>query len=116
MHSIGLAPVDLSDEIETALYRIGQEALNNVAKHSQARNVAILIDRRSDRVSLIVEDDGIGFDTAARLGSRQRFGLVGMRERATLLGGTLDVESSPGNGTTLAARIPAPTQHQKEPQ
>ena len=115
LHSIGLAPVDLTDEIETALYRIGQEALNNVAKHSQARNVAILIDRRSDRVSLIVEDDGIGFDTAARMGSRQRFGLVGMRERATLLGGTLDVESSPGNGTTLAVRIPAPTQHQEEP-
>jgi signal transduction histidine kinase len=49
------------------------------------------------------------------MGSRQRFGLVGMRDRATLLGGTLDVESSPGNGTTLAARIPASTQHLEEP-
>jgi signal transduction histidine kinase len=115
LHSTGLDAFDLTDEIEIALYRIAQEALNNVAKHSQAVNVAILIDRRSDRVSLIIEDDGVGFDMAPRMGSRQRFGLVGMHERATLLGGTLDVESSPGNGTTVAVRIPSPTQHQKEP-
>jgi PAS domain S-box-containing protein len=94
------------DDIDTALYRIAQEALNNVAKHAQAKSVAVHLDRRADRVSLIVEDDGIGFQAEQRMGARQRFGLVGMRERATLLGGTLDIESRPGSGTTVAVRIP----------
>ena len=92
-----MEPGRLTDEIDTALYRITQEALNNVAKHAQAEHVAILLDGRLDRVSLIVEDDGIGFDVQS-VGPRQRFGVVGMRERATLLGGTLDIESRSGQG------------------
>jgi signal transduction histidine kinase len=96
----------MTSEIETALYRIGQEALNNVAKHAQARNATVLLDRSAGRVSLIVEDDGIGFDVAQQLGSRQRFGVTGMRERALLLGGEFDIESTSGKGTTVVARIP----------
>jgi PAS domain S-box-containing protein len=98
----------LTEERETALYRITQEALNNVAKHAHARHVSIVLQRAPHHVSLIVEDDGVGFDhervTAAH---DKQLGLVGMRERASLLGGTLDVESAPGHGTTVLARIPA---------
>jgi PAS domain S-box-containing protein len=108
LHVSGIDPNRVTDEIQTALYRILQEALNNVAKHSRATHVQILLEGRSDRVSLIVEDDGRGFDTAAAfVDGAKPLGLVGMRERAALLGGTLDVES-PGRGTRVVARIPAP--------
>jgi PAS domain S-box-containing protein len=113
LHATGIAPGQLTDEIETALYRIAQEGLNNVAKHAQAAHVAILLDGRSDRVSLIVEDDGIGVDVEAA-GSRDRFGVVGMRERAKLLGGTLDIESQPGKGMTVVARIPVPSDRERK--
>ena len=109
VHVSGIEPNVLKKEDEIGLYRIAQEALNNVAKHARARNVAILLQRRSDQGWLIVEDDGVGFDTHQVFAARHRgLGVVGMRERASLLGGTLDVESSPGRGTTLVARIPAP--------
>jgi two-component system NarL family sensor kinase len=85
-----------------------QEALNNVAKHSAATDVQILLEGHSDRVSLIVEDNGCGFDTGQAFASAtNQLGIVGMRERAALLGGTLDVESTSG-GTTVVARIPTP--------
>jgi PAS domain S-box-containing protein len=106
IHASGVQPGRLSSEIDTALYRVMQEALNNVAKHARATHVAILLDWRPDRVSLIVEDDGVGFDVQRQAGPRQRFGVIGMRERATLVGGTLDIESQPGKGTTVVARIP----------
>jgi signal transduction histidine kinase len=99
---------ELTSEIETALYRIGQEALNNVGKHAQATHATVLLDRSAGRVSLIVEDDGIGFDVAQQLSVRQGFGVTGMRERALLLGGEFDIESTPGKGTTVVARIPLP--------
>jgi PAS domain S-box-containing protein len=98
----------LTNEIETTLYRITQEALTNVAKHAGAGNVSILLERRSDSVSLIIEDDGIGFDAERAFGDvNGGFGLIGMRERAMLVGGTLEIESEPGGGTTIAIRIPA---------
>ena len=106
LHASGLEPGRLTSEIDSALYRITQEALINVAKHARAGNVAVLLDGHSGRVSLIVEDDGLGFDMNQPIGPRSRFGLVGMRERASLLGGTLDIESHPGRGTTVVARIP----------
>jgi PAS domain S-box-containing protein len=108
LHVSGIEANLLTNDCEIALYRIAQEALNNVAKHARARNVVILLQHRSDQVWLIVEDDGVGFDTAeifAALG--KRLGVVGMRERASLLGGTLDVESNLGHGTTVVARLPA---------
>jgi signal transduction histidine kinase len=113
LHASGVEPDRLTEEIDTALYRITQEALNNVVKHAQARNVAVLFDRRLDRVSLIVEDDGMGFDVES-VGPRQRVGVVGMRERATLLGGTLDIESHPGRGTTVVIRVPVPSSPERK--
>lgn len=111
-HATGVPPGRLTGEMEIALYRIAQEALNNVAKHAHASHVAVLLDVRSDRASLIIEDDGAGFDLEHPTGPRQRFGLNGMRERATLAGGTLGLESVPGKGTTVAARIPFPASPQ----
>lgn len=111
-HATGKRPDHLTDEMEISLYRIAQEALNNVAKHAHASNVAVLLHLRSDRASLIVEDDGAGFDLECLTGPRRGFGLNGMRERATLAGGTLDLESVPGKGTTVVAKIPCPASRQ----
>ncbi len=108
LHVTGMEPGRLTNEIDTALYRITQEALNNIAKHAKAENVVVLLNGHPNRVSLIVEDDGVGFDMQQAVGGGFRFGLVGMRERASLLGGTLDIESHPGRGATVVARIPVP--------
>jgi PAS domain S-box-containing protein len=105
LHTSGLADSRLSSEVETALYRIAQEALTNVAKHSQAGRVEVILERRTDHILLIVEDDGVGFDaTQAAAGSRG-FGLLGMQERAALVGANLEIESSSGSGTTVLVRI-----------
>ena len=107
---IGFNGKSLQPEIEINLYRIGQEALNNIAKHAGAGNVSVLLERRGETVILIVEDDGAGFDTSARAvltGEDRGMGLLGMNERAALVGGSLDIESSRGNGTTIYVRIPA---------
>jgi signal transduction histidine kinase len=106
LHATGIEVSRMTDEINTALYRITQEALNNVAKHAHATHVDVLLDGRPEAVSLIVEDHGVGFRTADLPSGPQRFGIVGMRERALLLGGTLDIESRPGDGTTVVARLP----------
>lgn len=97
--------------VETALYRIGQETLTNVARHANARAASLILERRAGLVTLILEDDGRGFDAASQLsgaGQRQPLGIFGMRERATLLGGTLTIESAPGAGTTVFVEIPLP--------
>jgi PAS domain S-box-containing protein len=106
LHTAGLANDRLASEIETTLYRIAQEALNNIAKHARAGHVEILLERRQDHVSLIVVDDGVGFDTAEMDGERRGFGLLGMQERAALVGATLEIESAPGEGTTILVRMP----------
>jgi len=96
----------LPREIETTLYRIIQESLTNVVKHAGAKTVSIVLQRGGDSVTAIVEDDGRGFDPAStRAGA---LGLAGMRERVSLAGGRLQVESTPGAGTTLVAEIPLP--------
>jgi signal transduction histidine kinase len=100
-----LGDARLSAEVETALYRIVQEALTNVVKHADARRVSITLVRKGVSVVVVVEDDGRGFEAGhARDAS---LGLLGMRERVTLVGGTLTVESAPGSGTTLVAEVPA---------
>jgi PAS domain S-box-containing protein len=106
LHTTGLLDDRLAPATETALYRIAQEALTNVARHSQAKNVEIILERRPDHVLLIVEDDGIGFDPATRTGS-EGFGLLGMQERAALIGASLQIESSIGSGTTIFVRMAA---------
>ena len=96
----------LAPEIETAVYRIVQEALTNVVKHARARNVSILLSRKNGSVSVMIEDDGQGFDPARA--RADGLGLLGMRERAALLDGTLSIESSSGAGTTLVLDVPVP--------
>jgi len=97
--------------VETALYRVAQEALANVYFHARARTVNVLLQRHEQTVSLIVEDDGQGFNAEAlrRRGDiRSYLGLLGMEERMLLIGGTLTVESQPGEGTTVIASVPVP--------
>ncbi|HJX29807.1 MAG TPA: GAF domain-containing sensor histidine kinase [Thermoanaerobaculia bacterium] len=96
-------PAALPSAIEVGLYRIAQEALQNALRHAAASRIALRLQAAPDRVHLTVEDDGRGFDGAPE-GSR--FGLIGMRERARLLGGTFRVESSPGAGTRVTAEVP----------
>lgn len=94
----------LPPEVETTLFRCAQEALSNVARHAAADAVLVECNRREDGVVLEIEDDGKGFDPAARRGPDERghgFGLLGMRERIELIGGTVQLSSSPGRGTHL---------------
>jgi two-component system, chemotaxis family, CheB/CheR fusion protein len=107
-HTSGLDKERLSPETETNLYRILQEALNNTMKYAQARRVDVLLERRDNQVVLIIEDDGIGFDPhqEASADGDKGMGLIGMRERAALAGGTLQIESKPHAGTTIFARVP----------
>jgi len=105
----GITSQRLAREVETTLYRVAREALTNVLRHARANQVSILLQRRADHVSLIVEDDGRGFDAAAMLrapASQGKLGLLGMQERATLAGGSVQIESSPGAGTTVLVRMP----------
>ena len=90
--------------VEVGLYRIAQQALANVASHADAAYVAVRLTHEVERVRLRIEDDGIGFEPAAIPSGR--FGLVGMSERARLLGGTLTVESSPDGGTAVDVVVP----------
>lgn len=100
----GLAGERLPAEVETALYRIVQESLTNIVKHSRARTISIVLIRKRGAVAAVIEDDGQGFDQAAvRDGG---FGLEGMWERVGLLNGRLQVESVAGAGTTLVAEVP----------
>ena len=95
----------LPSEIETALYRMVQEALTNVVKHGQAGRVSIILARSQGSVTAVIEDDGRGFETDRIY---EGLGLDGMRERLALLGGRLKIESRPGAGTTLAGEVPLP--------
>ena len=94
----------LPEEVETTLYRIVQEALTNVIKHAEASRVSILLTRANGAVIAVVEDDGGGFDPAATRDGG--LGLLGMRERLALLGGTLRIEAGAHHGTTVAAEEP----------
>jgi signal transduction histidine kinase len=104
-HSEGLEKERPSPEIENNLYRIGQEALNNVAKHSGASRVDVLLERRDGHAVLIVEDNGRGFSLDDQTDA-SAIGLTGIRERASLLGGSMELETAPDKGTTLIVRIP----------
>jgi signal transduction histidine kinase len=94
----------LSRDGEVTFYRVAQEALNNVVKHAHARRVDVILEHRDGTVVLVIEDDGVGFDPADHELAARGLGLVGMRERAGLLGATLDLESAPGKGTTVFLR------------
>jgi signal transduction histidine kinase len=91
-------------EVETALYRLVQESLTNIVKHARATSVSILLTRKPGSVSVVVEDDGVGFDPGRQDGDG--IGLIGMRERVGLFGGRVVIESRPGAGTTVVADVP----------
>jgi PAS domain S-box-containing protein len=102
----------LSDEICTVIYRVVQEALTNIVKHARgATSVSVVIERVNPQVRLTIEDNGCGFDPGAASGPGSLrnggLGIAGMRERLTLIGAELEIESSPGSGTAVFARIPA---------
>jgi PAS domain S-box-containing protein len=103
-HVEGLGNERVAPEIEATLYRIAQEALNNVARHARAQSVGVLLERRGRTLSLVIEDNGVGFDTSTI--SNTMIGLVGMRERAAVVGGSFDIEPTAGGGTTVLARVP----------
>jgi len=97
--------VRLSDEVETALYRIVQEALTNAVRHAKANNVDVILELQDGRSIVIVEDDGVGFETQ-EITKSGHLGLLGMQERAQMAGGTLQIESRPGGGTTVVVEVP----------
>ncbi len=103
--AVGSDDLQLQDPYATAVFRILQESLTNVAKHAQATQVQITIDKDNDTITLTVEDNGRGFSPSdpRKPGS---YGLLGLRERAYLLGGAFDIESKPGGGTRIEVRIP----------
>jgi PAS domain S-box-containing protein len=108
-HSNGLMKERLPRLIETAVYRIVQEALTNVLKHANAQNVSVIVEHRGNRLQAIVEDDGIGFNAEGSLSAtngKRRLGLLGMEERVALVDGDLNIESTPGSGTTVIVHIP----------
>jgi signal transduction histidine kinase len=98
-----LGPDRLSGEVETALYRITQEALTNIVKHARARRVSIVLTRRDGSATAVIEDDGRGIEDAD---DTEGLGLLGMRERLELINGKLSIESTEGAGTTIVAEVP----------
>jgi signal transduction histidine kinase len=108
-HAQGFDGRRLPAEVETVLYRVAQEAVTNATRHAQPKRVSVLLTRTGSDVTLTIEDDGVGFDPgliASPEPDRPRLGLAGMRERVGLVGGTLQIESSAGRGTTVLARVP----------
>jgi PAS domain S-box-containing protein len=105
--AIGAGELELDDERATAVFRILQESLTNVARHAQASQVEVNLDKTDHEVLLSVHDNGQGFSTATPR-KRGSFGLMGLRERAQLLGGSVEIDSAPGEGTTIEVRIPLP--------
>jgi signal transduction histidine kinase len=98
----------LPSDVETAAYRVAQEALANVVRHAHARNANVVVNFREDKFTMVVEDDGQGFDVdeAMQRSPEHKLGLFGMYERASLVGGTLNIESAPGEGTSVFLEIP----------
>ncbi len=99
----------LSDAKRTALYRVAQEALTNVARHAQAMKAEVSIEKMPGAVLMRITDDGKAFDVEHmwKVGTTRRLGMLGMRERVEMVGGNFSVESVPGQGTTVTARIPS---------
>jgi signal transduction histidine kinase len=99
----------LSSEVETMVFRIAQEAITNVIRHASPKHVNIGLSYRQSHTMLIIEDDGVGFDLEEQINNgngRDRFGLMGMQERALLIGGDLQIKTKPGAGTRIFLEIP----------
>jgi signal transduction histidine kinase len=96
----------LTPEVERQLLRVAEEALSNVVRHAGARSAEVVVELGDDTVSVAVDDDGVGFDPTARAIASRRLGLTSMRERVAALGGELEIDSAPGKGTRVRARVP----------
>jgi PAS domain S-box-containing protein len=103
--AMGFEDERLSPRLETSLYRVVQEALTNTIRYAEASNIGILLERKAGMVRVFVEDNGIGFNPED-VQTDEHVGLVGMRERAEMLGGTLTVESTLGRGTSIILEVP----------
>ena len=95
-------PEHLPEGHKTCVYRIVQEALNNIVQHAEARNVTVTVEQQKESLLLAIRDDGKGFDAQRQRG----MGLLGIEERVSSLGGTLTVDSKPGEGTVLRVSLP----------
>jgi signal transduction histidine kinase len=105
IRAIGFERRRLLPAVETAVYRIIQEALTNVARHAKAEHASVLLEQTGHHIRAIVDDNGSGFDVSQARADR-KLGLFGMEERAALIGGSLRIESEPGEGTTILVHIP----------
>jgi len=102
----------LPRQVELVLYRVAQEALTNIARHARATRVEVTLNCSTEHLELFIADDGVGFDPEAVRRSRARsLGLIGIAERLALIGGTLEIDSAPGKGTRIRARVPAGGPH-----
>jgi signal transduction histidine kinase len=100
---------DVPDHLKTAIFRILQEAFNNIAKHSNAREAHLALETNGERIELAVRDNGRGFDAGARFqkdGAENGFGITGMKERVELSGGVFSIQSAPGDGACVRASWP----------
>lgn len=105
-HVVGVGERRFTYEIKTNLYRIAQEALNNIYKHAQADKVEVIFEKRGDELLLVIEDNGVGFDVENKDNRQKGIGLIGIHERAAIIGGVAEIESQKGLGTTVFARVP----------
>jgi signal transduction histidine kinase len=103
-YEAGHEPERMALDTETAVYRLVQEALTNIAKHAQASRVDVTVTEGERSVKVTIEDNGIGFDTTSETSG---FGVAGMTERVGLVGGEMAIESKPGSGTSIRAELPA---------
>lgn len=109
LHCYGLLNSRLPAQVELTVYRVVQEALTNIAKYAQAGSASILVERRKSAVTVIVEDNGVGFEVDRVLASpleEKKLGIFGMEERVSVIGGEFTIESEPGAGTTIYIKIP----------
>ncbi|GAB4575195.1 MAG: HAMP domain-containing protein [Anaerolineae bacterium] len=104
--AVGMENIRLPRSVETAMYRIVQEALTNVARHAQANHVDVVLEKRGQQCVAVIEDDGVGFSCEALEDNQQHLGLSGMKERAQLVNGRVVIESAPGQGTTVFVQVP----------
>ncbi len=93
-------------EIEIVLFRVAQEAITNIVRHAQAKRAKVLLRQRENTLELVIEDDGLGFNVAQTLSRYQSLGLAGMQDRMLMLGGALNIDSKPGQGTVIRAVVP----------
>jgi signal transduction histidine kinase len=95
----------LTEDIEASIYRIVQESLTNVVRHAHATRVDVILEWQGEKIVIVIEDDGVGFDVQSARNADQ-LGLLGIQERAEMLGGALLIDSTPNMGTTLVVEIP----------